>query len=151
MTLSSERPANDTLLGGAGNDSLDGGLDIDDLRGGTGDDFLWGGAANDRLAGEGGNDMLQGDAGRDTFVFGADGWGQDVILDFQDRLDRIEITGLPGGPGVHAMDDLLIFERGAGVGGFETVIQHAGGGADEIVLAGIHANQINHQDFMFLA
>ena len=47
------------------------------------------------------------------------------------------------------MDDLLIFEQDDGVGGFETVIQLSG--TDEIVLVGIHANQINHQDFVFLA
>jgi hypothetical protein len=29
------------------------------------------------------------------------------------------------------------------------VIQHASGGPDEIVLVGIHAQQINHQDFLF--
>lgn len=140
----------DTLVGGAGNDSLDGGLGIDDLRGGAGDDLLWGGVANDRLAGGAGNDILWGGADRDTFVYGASGWGQDILMDFQDRYDRIEITGLPGGPGIHAMNDLLIFDR-MGAGGIETVIQLASGGTDQIVLVGISANQINHQDFTFLA
>jgi Ca2+-binding RTX toxin-like protein len=139
---------NDTLLGGEGNDSLAGGADIDDLRGGAGADTLRGGAGNDQIAGDLGDDQMWGDAGRDNFVFGPTSWGKDTIFDFEDGLDRIQISDLPGGPGVHAMNDLLISQRNGG-SGIETVIKHATGGTDEIVLVGIQAQQINHQDFLF--
>jgi Ca2+-binding RTX toxin-like protein len=139
---------NDTLIGGEDNDILSGGADIDDLSGGAGSDTLQGGAGNDHLAGNTGDDLMWGDLGRDDFVFSASDWGKDTIVDFEDRVDRIEITGLPSGPGIHAMDNLLIFER-VGTSGIETVIQRATGGPDEIVLLGIHAQQINHQDFHF--
>ena len=81
------------------------------LRGGAGADVLRGGDSDDRLAGEGGNDTLSGDAGRDIFEFGATNWGQSRILDFEDRLDRIDVRGLPSGPGVHGTNDLSISER----------------------------------------
>jgi Ca2+-binding RTX toxin-like protein len=139
----------DTLLGGENNDSLSGGADIDVLMGGAGSDTLSGGDGNDRLAGDIGDDLMWGDLGRDDFVFTASNWGKDTIVDFEDGSDWIVIEGLPSGPGKkHAMGDLLIFER-VGVGSFETVIHLASGGPDEIVLLGIHAQQLSHHDFQF--
>jgi Ca2+-binding RTX toxin-like protein len=116
--------------------------------GGAGADTLRGGEGGDRLIGGAGDDRMWGDGGRDIFAYAASGWGSDWIFDFEDRIDRIEFTGLPGGPGIHAMNALAISERMGGMG-IETVIRLAGGGTDEIVLVGITAAQINHQDFLF--
>lgn len=96
---------NDTLLGGTGNDTLDGGRDNDSLDGGDGHDTLIGGAGNDILMGGAGNDRLSGGLGNDTltgglhadvFAFGAADGGRDVITDFQDGVDRIDLSGFTG-------------------------------------------------------
>jgi len=85
----------DTLLGGDGNDLLVGGSGLDRLEGGAGNDRLEGGTGNDRLDGGSGNDTLVGGAGSDTLL-GGDGadtfifdGGRDLIIDFQDGIDRI--------------------------------------------------------------
>jgi len=106
----------DSLTGGAGNDtlvgdalfeyvSLDGGKDT--LTGGAGDDnllglggadVLFGGDGNDTLTGGNGADTLTGGAGADTFKFSywqASAMGnstRDLILDFTDGLDRIDLS-----------------------------------------------------------
>jgi Ca2+-binding RTX toxin-like protein len=82
----------DTLDGGHGKDHLFGGGDRDLLRGGLGNDYLDGGT---------GTDTMTGGAGADVFAFGRlhaqaklpvldKG---DVITDFQDGVDRLDLTG----------------------------------------------------------
>ena len=83
---------NDTLLGGSGNDTLIGASGDDVLDGGTGDDVLEGGSGRDTLTGGGGNDTLTGGGGADVFVF-ADGFGNDVVTDFQNGTDRFDFRG----------------------------------------------------------
>ncbi|MEO9863460.1 MAG: CAP domain-containing protein [Yoonia sp.] len=119
----------DKLLGGEGADRLYGGDGSDVLKGGEGRDVSWdnldhdgadaaanadmlsGGAGNDRLHGQSGADVLNGGAGddrmtggggRDTFVF-AD--GDDVILDFTDNVDSIQLDG--DALGVTTVDEAL--------------------------------------------
>lgn len=91
----------DVLLGGAGRDILSGlsgkdrllgGADRDALPGGTEQDRLFGGAGNDTLNGGRGDDRLIGGLGRDVFVFGT-GFGRDVITDFRNGQDRIDLSG----------------------------------------------------------
>ncbi len=83
----------DTLLGGTGNDRLYGEGGTDTLKGGVGNDLLDGGWLADILDGGAGNDRMTGGAGADTFVFGLEGKpNADVISDFNDELDRIQIT-----------------------------------------------------------
>jgi Ca2+-binding RTX toxin-like protein len=101
----------DEVRGNLGNDTLTGGEGDDDLRGGGGNDDLSGGAGNDFLFGENGRDVLNGGAGddvmtgglgggtgdgqRDTFVYSrafVEGGGFDRIKDFEDGLDRIDLT-----------------------------------------------------------
>jgi Ca2+-binding RTX toxin-like protein len=110
---------NDSLDGGGGNDRLDGSTGADTLEGGSGNDTLLGGTANDRLFGAGGNDSLDGGShndsldggtgadtligglGLDTLTGGADAdrfvfdpsHGSARITDFEDNLDRIDLTG----------------------------------------------------------
>jgi Ca2+-binding RTX toxin-like protein len=83
----------DTVLGGSGIDEMWGGTGNDVLYGKAGEDVLWGDGGADRLIGGQGNDVFSGGSEADTFVFkvGA-GEGQDWIGDFQDGVDRIELT-----------------------------------------------------------
>ena len=80
---------NDTLTGGSGNDTLRGASDNDVLEGNTGDDILDGGSGSDRLIGGAGDDTLTGGSSADVFVFG-DGFGRDIITDFQNGIDRFD-------------------------------------------------------------
>jgi serralysin len=82
----------DKLSGGTGSDRLYGGSGNDVLSGGAGRDFLWGGAGMDILDGGAGNDNLTGGAGADIFVFRNLGHGNDRILDFENGIDRIDLT-----------------------------------------------------------
>lgn len=84
---------NDVLKGEMGKDILKGGKGNDTLKGGAGNDTLRGGSGDDTLRGQNGNDKLFGEQGADTFVFAKNG-GKDVIRDFEDGIDQINITGL---------------------------------------------------------
>lgn len=83
---------NDDLDGGRGNDLLDGGEGADDLDGELGNDTLVGGAGADTLKGGAGDDALIGGTGADVFKFER-GAGRDVITDFTNGEDRLEIDG----------------------------------------------------------
>jgi Ca2+-binding RTX toxin-like protein len=88
----------DLLLAGAGADTVEAGGGADTVLGGDGNDVLQGGF---------GVDLLAGGSGGDVFVFARDqtgrlgfsrdtGFGEgerDVILDFEDGRDRIDLTG----------------------------------------------------------
>ncbi len=64
------------------------------LVGGEGDDTLTGGAGDDQLFGGGGDDTLTGGAGADTFHYESIGDGDDVITDFLDGADTIDLDDL---------------------------------------------------------
>ena len=81
----------DTLNGGADNDLIAGGLDGDTLNGDAGDDVIFGEAGNDTINGGSGTDFLIGDAGNDTFIFEMGG-GDDLLLDFENNLDTLDLT-----------------------------------------------------------
>lgn len=97
----------DLLEGNGGKDTLEGAGGRDDLDGGGGKDELNGGGGKDRIEGGRGADLLTGGGGRDTFVFER-GSGADIILDWRDRQDRIEIDGA-------AFAQLTIDQRGEDV------------------------------------
>lgn len=91
----------DTIYGGAGDDEIHG--DTFGFAGGTGHaaDRLYGGEGTDSIFGGGGNDTIDGGAGQD-FLTGGDGadrfrfvgnWDFDSVLDFQDGVDRIDLSG----------------------------------------------------------
>ncbi|MEO1611528.1 MAG: matrixin family metalloprotease [Pseudomonadota bacterium] len=101
----------DRLFGGRGADTLRGDGGDDALRGGGGEDVLRGGGGGDRLIGGGGDDMLNGGGGRDVFVF-SDRTGRDMIRDFEDGLDKIDLRGADD---VERFADLSISRTGAGV------------------------------------
>jgi hypothetical protein len=92
---------NDKLLGGKGRDRLIGGDGNDTLNGGDGNDTLLGEKGRDRLFGGKGNDVLDGGIGNDKLVGGSDRdifviartTGVDTIVDFEDGIDRIGLSG----------------------------------------------------------
>jgi len=109
---------NDTLSGLAGNDEIDGGRGddlifggdgADDLDGELGNDRLFGGAGSDVLNGGAGDDVLTGGAGADVFEF-YPGSGRDVITDFANGQDRLEIDGF----GLAAIQSLIASARQVG-------------------------------------
>jgi Ca2+-binding RTX toxin-like protein len=80
----------DRLQGGGGNDLVAGGAGNDILSGGNGKDFMWGGAGNDVIAAGGGDATMSGGSGADAFQFGAGGFGDDTIVDFQFGVDTLQ-------------------------------------------------------------
>ena len=84
------RAGSDVLYGNGGPDLLFGGAGSDRLFGGIGDDTIAGGPGNDTLSGGNGDDILRGHGGRDLFIF-ADGEGRDVVRDFTDDYDTIQL------------------------------------------------------------
>ncbi len=92
----------DFLDGGVLNDTLDGGNGDDVLEGGSGNDILRGRAGEDNLAGGLGLDLLTGGQDADSFVFRSTaetvvGANRDQILDFEQGLDLIVVSGLSPG------------------------------------------------------
>ena len=84
---------------GSGNDSLFGNAAANRLVSGAGNDRIDGGAGNDTLVGGLGTDTLTGGAGADLFQFVSNGdspvgLGRDVITDFQQGSDKIDLSAL---------------------------------------------------------
>ncbi len=108
----STNPNNNWIMhGGGGNDRLTGGnkADLlvgdggnDSLNGGAGNDMLYGGADADTLIGGLGRDLLHGGSGADIFEFNAINESgnttrtADVIVDFVEGLDKIDLSSIPG-------------------------------------------------------
>lgn len=149
---------NDTLNGGDNNDSIDGGADNDTLTGGTGTDFLQGGTGNDSLSGDAdadtlnggdgtdsltggsGGDTMTGGAGVDTFFFAA-GSGVDVITDFQDNIDKLNLASYAGA----TFANTIIQQSGA-----NTIVSFAGAFTDQVILVNFTATNLTSSDFLFV-
>jgi Ca2+-binding RTX toxin-like protein len=99
---------------------------LEEARGGTGDDFIIGNSANNRLS---------GGAGADEVYFAAQ-WGSDVIVDFEDGIDLIDLSALSLGFG-----DLVISEENG-----SAVIGYNG---SDITLEGVWASALDESDFLF--
>lgn len=67
------------------------GITQGEVQGLEGDDLLIGGRLRDTLVGGVGNDTLTGGAGSDNFVFGPADLGADVITDFQNGFDQLDV------------------------------------------------------------
>lgn len=99
----------DVLTGRGGHDVLNGGSGNDDMTGNGGDDILSGGDGDDILSGQGNNDTLTGGSDADTFVFDRNRFGNDIITDFEDDIDTIEIVDSIWGGGLSAAEVLSTF------------------------------------------
>jgi|CXWL01.1.fsa_nt_gi Ca2+-binding RTX toxin-like protein len=137
----------DLLLGDIGGDVLHGGDDNDYIYGENGVDFLFGDAGadsifggndGDRIDGGAGNDLLRGGLGGDVFVKTANS-GDDVVGDFQDGLDLMDLRGYSGA----TFANTTVTSVGA-----DTLITFAGGGS--LHLVGVNAASISAADFLFL-
>jgi Ca2+-binding RTX toxin-like protein len=95
---------NDTINAGGGNDIINSGSGVDTIGAGMGNDTVNAGAGADLITGGLGADTLSGgtDSDMDTFFYTAllessDGT-LDTITDFQSGEDKIDFSGLVGGP-----------------------------------------------------
>lgn len=129
----------DEFFGCHGDDRMHGDDDGDHMHGGLGDDRLFGGAGDDRLTGGVGDDVLSGGGGRDVFVFRGSVFGADVITDFQNGVDLIDLSGSAA---AGSFDDLAIIRRGS-----DAVITLS----DEavITLSGLSPAALDASDFLF--
>ena len=94
----------------------------------------------DRLEGGDGNDTLTRGAGADLFEF-LPGDGNDVIKDFTDGEDTIDLSGITG---VTAFDDLTITADGT-----TAVIDLSDYGGGEIRLENVAVSDLDAEDFSF--
>lgn len=124
----------DTISAGSGDDVIDGGNGSDSIDAGTGDDVVRGGNGADTIEGGAGDDRLTGGSRADTFVFTSDG-GDDVVTDYEDNRDKIQIEGNV------AFVDIDIDQDGA-----DAVISF---GASTITLLGQDATELTEADFLF--
>ena len=101
--VSGSNKGGDKLAGTKGDNNLRGNGGDDRLFGRSGDDNLYGGSGRDFFDGGLGFDELYGGSGRDTFHFDA-GEGHDVIKDFQNNADTIELDNFRFEAGTDAFD-----------------------------------------------
>ncbi|MEM9213354.1 MAG: calcium-binding protein [Cyanobacteria bacterium P01_F01_bin.150] len=85
---------NGDVLLGSGNDTYDGsqGTVNGSILSGDGADTLTGGSGAEQLVGGLGDDRLTGNGGADTFVFAPTDLGADVVTDFQDGTDLLDVS-----------------------------------------------------------
>lgn len=84
--------AGNALAGMSGDDLLQGRAGHDVLLGNVGNDLLQGGIGDDVLNGGYGWDVLSGGFGADTFAFNGRERAHDIVSDFQDGLDRLDLS-----------------------------------------------------------
>jgi Ca2+-binding RTX toxin-like protein len=132
----------DTVKGGNGNDTITGGNGKDVLYGGDGNDVINGGGKSDMIHGGGGNDTMTGSSGADTFVF-TQRAGDDVITDFTDNSDKIDLShfGITGGFSA-------VFSAYSDVTGGVLIDLDLLGGSGSIFLAGFSASNLDSSDFI---
>ena len=106
------------------------------LTGGPGPDFLFGLGGNDTLVGGAGNDTLTGGPGADIFVFRPNS-GADIITDFRDRSDKIDLSSYHIGFG-----DLSFVTKGRDV-----LITLPDG--DNILMQNVALKMLDVGDFLF--
>ncbi len=133
----------DTLYGDGAANRLFGLDGNDQLFGAAGNDMLWGGRGDDQLSGGTGDDRIWGGSGTDDFLFQA-GDGHDVIGDFEDGIDQLEIDlALMGATPATTADLIASF---ASVQNGNIVIDF---GADSITLIGHADASILYGDVAF--
>ena len=149
----------DTVRGGDGNDLLYGGAGADRVVGDRGDDQIFGEDGNDVVLGAIGNDILNGGAGNDRLVGGnvndrggvsgggedifvfTPGTGIDIVLDFEDGADLIDISAY----GFSDIDPLLSTAREAASGGVILTLNQT----DAVILRSNTIEELGADDFIF--
>jgi hypothetical protein len=84
------------LQRGRASEAFEGTADADMIMAGAGDDTIEGGAQDD---------MLMGGAGADVFVYGSMSEGADVIMDFQDGVDLVDLSDAGNLGGMVSIED----------------------------------------------
>ncbi|MEL6617674.1 MAG: S8 family serine peptidase [Pseudomonadota bacterium] len=133
---------NDTLFGGNGKDNLLGGRGQDVLHGEGGRDKLTGGKGSDTLDGGTGKDNLIGNQQSDTFIY-ALGYDDDVIEDFEDNVDVLQLNTDLWGGGLNTTQVLALADDSSG----NTVFDFGGG--DTLTLLGIADKSVLADDIIF--
>lgn len=137
--------ANDRLAGSNTANTLEGNDGTDRLDGEGGADVLIGGAGRDRLFGGRGADTLTGGAEADRFVMTAAGNGADVITDFEDGADRIDLRDLH----VPRRQFADLFADALSQDGTDAVIDLARmGGEGSLRLQNVDAGSLDRGDFL---
>jgi len=132
--------SSNSIQAGGGHDYLAGRGGADDLFGGEGDDELLGGGGWDNLDGGAGNDTLSGGfKGRDVFIF-ANGFGEDIITDFDNNLDRIDFTQ---NTNFNVFADIVTVATQSGT---DVLIQD---GTNQITLQNFNLADLDVTDFIF--
>ncbi len=126
--------SDDLLFGGNGDDPLNGGL---------GDDTLLGGAGADTLLGGVGFDTLTGGVGADIFSYAARQFDQDVISDFVQGVDRINLSAL-GVADFATLSPFIVQNLGNSV-----ISLFFNGEPETITVSGILPSQLTANDFIF--
>jgi hypothetical protein len=93
----------DKMYGTSGANTLKGFGGDDKLYGRSGDDRLYGGSGNDRFDGGDGTDRLWGGSGEDVFHLDF-GEGHDIIEDFENNVDEIQLDNWMFASGTDAFD-----------------------------------------------
>ncbi len=111
--------AQDTLVGDQQDNNLAGLGNADEIHGGGGDDRLFGNIGSDTLYGDDGADVLNGGdgydqmwggAGADKFVFVSFDTRSDLVRDYEDGVDQLDISQW----GADSIDDLTLTDLGNG-------------------------------------
>ena len=110
------------------------------MNGGDGDDLILGEEGADILVGGAGSDRLIGGKGPDIFVFDDDGEHTEIIDDFSDGEDCIDLSGFDN----LSFRDLLISDDRR-----KSVIDLSAHGGGRIVLRRVNASDLDPSDFLF--
>jgi Ca2+-binding RTX toxin-like protein len=151
--------ANSVVDLGRGNDRFNGGSGADNISGSDGNDTIAGGNGSDRLSGDVGEDTLTGGAGNDRFVLAPtrdsstsllsrtsfDSTPTDIITDFTDGQDLIELTG---GLSFQQLNIVSIGSSPNGSKGDSTLIMSASSQEWLAILTGVRASKITATDFI---
>lgn len=116
-------------------------ISIENLTGSENNDVLLGNAETNVLVGNGGDDTLTGGLGADTFVFAPADLGADVVTDFQDGLDLLDISAFNFG-----VADLNAVIAGAQQVGEDTLLTFAQN--NTALLQGTQVAQLGVDDFL---
>ncbi|NBC11385.1 MAG: matrixin family metalloprotease, partial [Planctomycetes bacterium] len=132
-------PVASDIGGRSGNLTIAAGTIIENVKGGSGRDEIIGNSAENLLVGNEGADTLTGGSGRDLFVVGP-GDGADVVTDFTDGEDRLDLSAFPRSSALGAV---------AGAAAGSAVVSFADG--TTVTLQGIAASAFGLEDVVLAA